>query len=38
MLTKEDIKNEICGVGDIAWWLRVLAALLEDPGSIPSTL
>ena len=25
------------GVGEVAQWLRALAALPEDPGSIPST-
>ena len=26
-----------CGAGEKAQWLRALAALSEDPGSVPST-
>jgi hypothetical protein len=30
------LKNYIVKVREMAQWLRTLAALLEDPGSIPS--
>jgi hypothetical protein len=33
-LKKKTIKQ---GAGEMSQWLRVLAALPEDPGSIPST-
>jgi hypothetical protein len=34
---KEFFLNPSCGAGEMTWQLRALVALLEDPGSTPST-
>jgi hypothetical protein len=34
---RRTLNKKIIGAGEMAWWLRTLAALLEDLGSIPST-
>lgn len=35
-MTETLSKKQFTGAGDMAHWLRILAALAEDPGSLPS--